>query len=133
MVVPTGASVGPHTFRVSLRNNDHTALAPPVEVRLPFLAVTNTSPSVTINSPADNASVAAGADLTMMLTFMNFASRDFMGQMGITPPNGHFHVYLDGASGGDYLIATYVPNPVVRIPAATTAGAHRLTGNRSRV
>jgi hypothetical protein len=127
IVVPVGTSLGSHTLRVSLRNNDHTALTPPVEVRLPFVAVANTLPSVTVNSPADNTTVAAGADITMMLSFMNFASRDFMGQMGITPPNGHFHVYLDGASGSDYLIATHLPNPVVRIPAATTAGPHRLT------
>ena len=50
-----------------------------------------------------------------------------IGTSGITPGNGHFHVYLDGATGSDYLIATHVPNPMVQIPATTTAGAHRLT------
>jgi hypothetical protein len=127
VVIPNGTSVGAHTLRVSLRNNDHTPLSPAVEVRLPFMAVMNTAPSVTITSPADNVMVMAGADLTLMLAFMNFTSRDFAGQMGVTPPNGHFHVYLDGASGSAYLIATHVPNPVVRIPADTTAGPHRLT------
>jgi hypothetical protein len=127
VVIPNGTSVGPHMLRVSLRNNDHTPLSPAVEVRVPFMAVMNTAPSVTITSPADNSMVMAGADVTMMLAFMNFTSRDFAGQMGVMPPIGHFHVYLDGASGSDYLIATHVPNPVVRIPAATTAGPHRLT------
>lgn len=127
VVIPNGTTVGAHTLRIALRNNDHSPLSPPVQVTVPFMAVMNTAPSVVVTSPADNSNVMAGADLTLMLSFMNFASRDFMGQMGVTPPNGHFHVYLDGATGGDYLIATHVPAPVVRIPASTTAGAHRLT------
>ncbi|MDB4929761.1 MAG: Quinoprotein ethanol dehydrogenase [Myxococcaceae bacterium] len=127
VVIPNGTSLGAHTLRVSLRNNDHTPLSPPVQTTVSFTAVMNTAPSVTITSPADNSTVMAGADVTMALAFMNFTSRDFMNQTGVMPPNGHYHVYLDGASGSDYLIATHVPNPVVRIPAATTAGPHRLT------
>jgi uncharacterized Zn-finger protein len=127
VVIPNGTSLGAHTLRVSLRNNDHTPLSPPVQVTVPFMAVMNTAPSVTITSPADMATVMAGANLTLALSFMNFTSRDFMGQTGVTPPNGHYHVYLDGATGSDYLIATHVPNPMVAIPAATTAGPHRLT------
>jgi hypothetical protein len=127
VVIPNGTSVGAHTLRVSLRNNDHSPLTPPVEVTVAFMAVMNTAPSVTITAPADNTTVAAGANITLMLSFMNFTSRDFNGTTGITPRNGHFHVYLDGATGSDYLIATHVPNPMVQIPATTTAGAHRLT------
>lgn len=127
VVIPNGTSVGPHTLRVSLRNNDHSALTPPVQVVVPFMAATNTAPAVIINAPADNTNVMAGADLTMMLSFMNFMPRPYAGQSGVNPPYGHYHVYLDGASGSDYLIATEVANPMVRIPAGTTAGAHRLT------
>jgi len=126
VVIPSTTSLGAHSLRVSLRQNNHDPLSPPVEQRVNFTAVMNTGPAVTITSPADNTSVAANGNLQLMLTLMNFTSRDFAGQSGVNPPNGHLHVYLDGASGGDYLIATHLTNPMVRIPAGTSAGAHRL-------
>lgn len=126
VVIPSTTSLGPHSLRVSLRQNNHDPLSPPVEARVNFTAVTNTGPTVIVASPAENTSVAVNANLTLMLTLMNFTARDFAGQTGINPPNGHLHVYLDGASGGDYLIATHLTNPTVRIPAGTSVGAHRL-------
>lgn len=126
VVIPSTTSLGAHSLRVSLRQNNHDPLSPPVEARVNFTAVMNTGPTVTIASPADNTSVAANANLPLMVTLMNFTARDFAGQTGVNPPNGHLHVYLDGASGGDYLIATHLTNPTVRIPAGTSAGAHRL-------
>lgn len=126
VVIPSTTSLGAHSLRVSLRQNNHDPLSPPVDARVSFTAVMNTGPAVTIASPADNTSVAANAMLPLTLTLMNFTSRDFAGRSGVNPPNGHLHVYLDDASGSDYLIATHLTSPMVRIPAGTSAGAHRI-------
>ena len=40
--------------------------------------------------------------------------------------HGHYHIYLDGASGGNYLVANQVPSVTFTIPASTTPGAHSL-------
>ncbi len=126
ITIPVGTTTGMHSLRVSLRRNDHSALVPPRETVLPIRVVANTAPRVTVLTPADNTTVAAGAMVSLTLQTQNFMLRDFNGQTGATPGFGHYHVYLDDATGSDYLVADHRTTVPVTVPSATTAGPHRL-------
>lgn len=127
VTVPMGTAAGMHSLRISLRNNDHSALTPPVETVLPIMVANSTAPMVVIESPADNATARAGGTVAMRVRVANFTLRPYAGQSGMTAGVGHYHVYLDDNTGGDYLIAESTTTPTVTIPAGTAAGAHRLT------
>lgn len=125
VTIPAGTSVGPHTLRISLRNHDHSAVTPAVDTTLPIVVNVATTPTVTINAPADGTSVMAGAAVTLQLAVQNFMLAP--PAMGPNRPGfGHYHVYLDNATGSDYLVADQVPSPMVTIPPGTTAGDHNL-------
>lgn len=42
------------------------------------------------------------------------------------PTHGHYHIYLDGADGNDYLFADYRPTALVIIPPGTAPGMHSI-------
>ena len=69
--------------------------------------------------------MAAGDTVAATVTVQNFVLEEPVGQ-----PNedgyGHFHIYLDDATGIDYLLAGQDPEVNVEIPADTTPGAHTL-------
>ena len=86
-------------------------------------------PDVLVSAPTvkmtlDTTTMAAGATVTATITVTNFV---------LVPPTatnvagqGHYHLYLDGASGGNYLAADQVPTKQVKIPLQTASGAHTL-------
>ena len=55
----------------------------------------------------------------------NFTLEDPTGQPNETGV-GHYHFYLDKATGGNYLLAGSGPSADVKIPKGTAAGAHTL-------
>lgn len=126
VTIPAGTSVGMHTLRVSLRNNDHSALSTPVDTTLPIMVVNSTAPMVVVDSPADNAAARVGMPLAMQIRVANFMLRPFATQTGTTPNVGHYHVYLDANTGGNYLIADSTTTPMVTIPTGTAPGPHTL-------
>ncbi len=77
-----------------------------------------------VTMTVDPTTVAAGDDITATVTVTNFVLEAPGGanQEG----HGHYHIYLDGASGGQYLIADQEPTTTFTIPANTAPGAHTL-------
>ncbi len=77
-----------------------------------------------VSMTVDPTTVAAGDDITATVTVENFVLEAPGGanQEG----HGHYHIYLDDASGGQYLIADQEPTTTFTIPANTAAGAHTL-------
>lgn len=78
----------------------------------------------TVKMMINPTTMAAGDVVTATITVTNFT---------LVPPSttnvagqGHYHIYLDGASGGNYLVADQVPTTQVKIPLTTSSGAHTL-------
>jgi hypothetical protein len=73
--------------------------------------------------------MAAGSKVTVTVTVTNFKL------VAPKTPNvageGHYHVYLDGAQGGNYLAAGQTPTKLITIPANTMPGPHTLRVNIS--
>jgi hypothetical protein len=80
----------------------------------------------TIAATADVTMLRAGEEMILTVTVSGFSLVD----PGPAPPNasgqGHFHVYLDTASGASYLLATHETMPHILVPEGTSAGAHTL-------
>ncbi len=82
-----------------------------------------------IKATVNPATMAAGDTVTVTIAVTNFV---------LMPPSGtnvagqgHYHIYLDGASGGNYLAADQVPSKQVKIPLTTKSGPHTLKVNLS--
>jgi hypothetical protein len=73
--------------------------------------------------------MAAGEMVTVTVAVQNFKLVAPGGPN--VPGEGHYHVYLDGATGGNYLAAGQTPTKPVTIPVGTTPGAHTLRVNIS--
>lgn len=89
-----GASVGPHTLRVALAENDGTPLADPVFVEVPIEVIET---RIDITTPAEGAEVT-GPGIQAAYTVQGFV---------LDPPGGaavdgrgHVHVHLDGVYRG---------------------------------
>jgi len=82
------------------------------------------APSVTASSNAT--SVLAGGQLTLTVSVTNFALVDPATNTVNVDGHGHYHVYLDDATGASYLAATSEATTPVTIPASTAAGLHTL-------
>jgi hypothetical protein len=90
---------------------------------------------MTPDAPPAGRSVAATApggtnvDCGSTVT-LNITTTDFVLEAPTGQPNqdghGHYHVYLDNATGGDYLAADAAATVDVALPAGVTAGAHTL-------
>jgi hypothetical protein len=74
--------------------------------------------------------MAAGDTVTVSVTVQNFKLVAPGGPN--VPGEGHYHVYLDGAQGGNYLAAGETPTKLVTIPLGTASGAHTLRVNISQ-
>src|SRR5262245_42369048 len=64
----------------------------------------------------------AGATIQATVTVTNFVLEPPGGPL--EDGHGHFHIYLDNATGTSYLVADQVPMVDVEIPAETSAGPH---------
>lgn len=69
--------------------------------------------------------MAAGATVDVVVTVEGFVLEAPEGQPN-EDGHGHFHIYLDGATGGNYLLAGQTENVSLTIPANTEPGAHTL-------
>jgi hypothetical protein len=74
------------------------------------------------------ATVAAGEMITATVVVQGFVLEAPEGQSN-EAGHGHFHIYLDDATGTNYLLAGETATVDVRIPANTPAGAHTLRVN----
>jgi hypothetical protein len=85
---------------------------------------TGGSAEPTVTASVDPATVSAGETVTVTITVENFT---LVAPGGANEDGeGHYHIYLDGASGGNYLANGQTPTKVVTIPAATAPGPHTL-------
>ncbi|MBL8744006.1 MAG: hypothetical protein JNK04_23025 [Myxococcales bacterium] len=69
--------------------------------------------------------MAAGDTVDVMVTVTGFVLEAPQGQPN-EDGHGHFHIYLDGATGGSYLVAGQTEQVSLTIPANAAAGAHTL-------
>jgi len=81
--------------------------------------------TATVALVVDPTTMAAGDTVEAEITVENFILEPASGQPN-EPGHGHFHIYLDGATGGNYLLAGDSSPVDLTIPANTTAGAHTL-------
>ena len=80
-------------------------------------------PTVTLMVTPDT--VAAGGTLQASVAVTNFILEEAAGQPN-QAGHGHYHVYLDGAKGGNYLLAGAKLSVLLKIPASTAPGPHTL-------
>jgi hypothetical protein len=78
--------------------------------------------SVALTAPAT--SDCAGT-VTAGVTVQNFVLEEATGQAN-QEGHGHYHIYLDDATAGDYLVVDFNPSTDVKLPVALAAGDHTL-------
>ncbi len=86
---------------------------------------TGSSNDPTVNALLAPSTVAAGGDVTITITTEHFTLELPSGQPN-AKGHGHYNVYLDNATGGNYLIVDAGGSTQVTIPLATIAGLHTL-------
>jgi hypothetical protein len=79
----------------------------------------------TVHLTIDPTTMKAGDTVTATVAVTHFVLEAPEGQPN-QPGHGHYHIYLDQASGIDYLIANQTPTIPVQVPPGTTVGAHTL-------
>jgi hypothetical protein len=79
----------------------------------------------TVALVVDPTTMSAGDVVEAQVTVTDFVLEEGMGQPN-EAGHGHFHIYLDNATGGNYLLAGQTPTVNLTIPANTTAGPHTL-------
>lgn len=113
------ATAGMHELRIELASNNH--LGTGVEAIAPIMITTNACVAATVNPTT----VPPGGGVTVDVEVGNFILEEPVGQ-----PNqvghGHYHIYLDGAVGTNYLESGAADPVDIVIPAATAVGAHTL-------
>ncbi len=117
--IPIAAATGPHELRVELANNDHSPIG--VSGTAP-LEVSANACIAAVMSPT---TVAPGGGVTVDVEVGNFILDEPVGQPNQTG-HGHYHIYLDNAVGGNYLVSGAQDPIDVTIPATTAAGGHTL-------
>jgi hypothetical protein len=123
VTIPDTTTPGAHTLRVELYNNDHSELDPEIADTID-LTVTAAS-NVSVTATANPTTVNAGSATTLTIAVDNFTLEAPTGQAN-QEGHGHYHVYLDGDTGGDYLAVGQGTTIDVTIPAGTSAGAPSL-------
>ena len=83
---------------------------------------TDTGPSLL--ATALPTTIAAGGDVTVTVTADHFTLEVPGGPNA--SGHGHYHVYLDGATGGNYLAEDAAASVQVTIPGTTVPGPHTL-------
>lgn len=76
---------------------------------------------------ADTTSIGPGGEIVLTITPpTGFAFVDPSTNTTNMAGQGHYHVYLDNATGGDYLANDFESPVTITVPADTAAGAHQL-------
>jgi hypothetical protein len=125
-IVPETASTGFHNLRLSLRNNDGTAVGVDSTVTI---AVGEGIPTVKIQTPQPNKTVQAGGTLVVSLKVTNIAltpkeenAVELFGQ-------GYYQIHLDQQNEAN-LVAEGSANPAfITLPADLTPGVHKITAS----
>jgi hypothetical protein len=120
ITIPAETPLGAHTLKVTLQENDHSPLGISDTVNIDVVQTGGPAVSAT----ADPSTLGAGETTTLTITTTDFTlvapgGANVDGQ-------GHYHVYLDDASGADYLAADFTPTVDVDIPGGTDPGPHTL-------
>ena len=79
----------------------------------------------TISFTVDPTTMAAGATVTATVSVTNFTLEKPVGQAN-QAGHGHYHIYLDDKTGGNYLVAGQTETVTFTVPQGTAAGAHTL-------
>jgi hypothetical protein len=125
VTIPAATSAGAHTLKVQLFNNDHSALSPEVSDTVDITVAVDTAAHVTAS--ANPTTVTAGGDPTSVtIGVTNFTFVDPTTHTNPVAGEGHYHIFLDADTGGDYLVNDYRSPVNVSIPVGTAPGAHTL-------
>lgn len=121
--LPAAIAPGAHRLRFQLMNGDHTPFTPTVDATWDFQVSTN--PCIDAWLESDTISQQAGG--SVIHAFVE------VGQFQLAPPGGvpnplrgHYHVYLDNASGPDYLYAGADSEIDVQLDDTADLGDHTL-------
>jgi plastocyanin len=124
VTIPKGTSPGSHFLRISLRNNDHSELSSPVEVKIDFRVTEDALPKVSISSKSSE--VEAGKSITVEISTQNFilddSARGKANQLG----TGHYNIYIGSNKGLSYLVTSAKGTIEIPIPISTAAGEQTL-------
>lgn len=82
-------------------------------------------PKVTFSADKTHA-VQPGDEITLTVTVSNFTLDANKLDQANEPGVGHFRVYLDDATGDDYLAVSGEPQTTVKIPEDITDGSHEV-------
>jgi hypothetical protein len=86
----------------------------------------NASNPPTMTASLSSTTVTKGTAVTVTVNATNWTFADPNVMTDVDPNEGHYHVYLDGATGASYLAVGIAGTVAVTIPLATTSGAHTL-------
>ncbi|MEW5853693.1 MAG: hypothetical protein AB2A00_33265 [Myxococcota bacterium] len=122
VTIPLTASTGSHPIIVTLQNNDHTALSPPVSYTVNVDVTAPTGPAVSATlSPG---TTTPGGQVQVNIQTVNF-TLDSAGMGGANVEgHGHYHVYFHDVSAENLLVAGAESSVAVTIPPTATAGPH---------
>jgi hypothetical protein len=81
---------------------------------------------ITVNLTVNPSTVGAGDTTTGTVTVTNFVLEQPSGQPN-ADGHGHYTIYLDAASGGNYLVRDFAMSTAITIPTGTAPGPHTLT------
>ena len=123
VLIPIATKPGPHKLRVVLFNNDHSLYSPATEGSANFTVI-DTKPKVIVK--ISNPKVKSGEKAKLTVTVLNFKlDANKMGKPKIKG-EGHYHVYLDNNTGGNYLAVGASKTIEVLIPLTASPGKHTL-------
>lgn len=119
VALPESITLGPHTFRVGLYNNDSSPLDVEAEVWLDV--VSNTTPVVQATAPAPGTIFAQGSEFEFGVEVL---ALDLVPESGINGVGeGHLEIRLDG---GDVLYSGSENPGMIQLPADVEVGVHTL-------
>ncbi|MGA1872051.1 MAG: hypothetical protein ACMUHY_00130 [Thermoplasmatota archaeon] len=95
----TDLPAGVHTFKVDLRNNDHTPISPPSEDSITVTVIEEMPELVVKNLPMH--ATGYGGMLNMQIGVMNLTLSEDYGGSNV-PGEGHVHLYINDALIGPY-------------------------------
>ena len=123
-IMPIETMPGPHQLIVTLQNNDHTPLSPPVEYRIDVTVLMPPPPEMTVMLDVDTVEAGQQVVATVGVSYFELDPENYDGDN--IPGHGHYHVYLDQI-GEQYLLAATAETPyAVTIPEDTVDGLHDL-------
>jgi hypothetical protein len=124
VTIPAATSAGAHTLKIQLFENDHTALSPEVSDTVDITVAVDTAAHV--EATANPTTITAGETTSVTIDVTNFTLVDPSTNTNPVAGEGHYHIFLDADTGGDYLVNDFTTPVTVTIPADTAPGAHTL-------